>query len=57
MRGRSSGVEAGVAAARDGEVRDADEVFASIAAKRGWSRQVHVVFAEPAARDLEDTID
>ena len=31
-------VEAGIAAARDGKVRDSDEVFAGIAAKRGWAR-------------------
>ena len=31
-------IEAGVTAAREGKVRDADEVFAGIAAKQGWAR-------------------
>ena len=31
-------IASGIAAARDGKVRPADDVFADIAAKHGWSR-------------------
>lgn len=31
-------IEAGVTAAREGKVRAAEEVFAGVAAKRGWAR-------------------